>query len=331
MQQNEQSFIVLDVQGYINALITAVDIYNQGDRQIRFIDDHSDANNETIVTVDPLPRMDQSRAIRIIHALADENLSQHVHYRTHNSPIYEIAQALRDCAVPVADDILLTENFLCLDTVDGVVLELTRQLGYHISGYPWRQWQLMGTSRMVALIGGKDFRISEWERFHGNEYTQDDEFLRVNITSTVNVIHHSIGQALNLPADHIPVYQMVLDGLRRHCPDFVFQNDHGLYPKMIAAMGVSDYESFYQTFIREPLESFVMMFLHGHLERDNWQLRNEQYNAEFTTDYQLVLTRRSRSATGDELRYRDIRQSVDAGDWLPERDIRWMEEYERLR
>lgn len=339
MDHNEQSFTVLEVQGYINALTLAVDLFNNSNREIRQIEEvRSQINGrvtmvekEQVTTIDPLPRMDNRRAMCILQALADETISQFTHYRMHNNPVPAIAQALRDCAVPDPLDLLLAENFLCSDIVDGVVLEFNRQLSHHISGHPWRQWQLMATPRLMALIGGKDFRIAEWERYHGGEYAEGDEFLRVNITSTANFIQHQIATGLNIPHDKVPIYDLMLDGLRRQCPELIFQNDYSLYPNMIAAMGVRNYEAFYHTYIREPIESFVMMFMHGHMDRDNWMMRGEQYNAEFTTTNQLVLTRRSRSVDLDERRYRELRQSVDAGDWLPEREIRWMEQYERLR
>lgn len=340
MQQNEQSFIVLDVQGYVNALIFVVDLFNKsGNYEVRKIEEQTSRINgavsrvesEVSVTMEPLPRLDTTRAMQIVQALADETLSQLTMYRVHANPVPMIAQALRDCINPTDDDVILAENFLCNDTVDGVVLELARQVGQHVAGNPWRQWQMLAAPRMMAMVGGKDFRVAEWEKQHGNEYGDGDEFLRVNITSTVNFIQYSIAHGLNIPLDHIPIHALVLDGLRRHCPDFVFKNNYTLYPRMLSSMGVTDYESFYQAFIREPIESFVMMFLHHNLERDHWLERGERYNAEFTETYQLVVTRRSQTVGLEERRYRDLRQSVDAGDWLPDREIRWMEEYERIR
>ncbi len=321
MQKDEQCFIVLDVNGYINALKHAVNVFNQTGLELKVVQ----GTEEVTVHLDPLPTLCTTRALRVLYALVEETVSQHVHYRLHSNPVPVIAQTLRDCAVPSDEDCMMTENFLCNETVDGVVLELTRQVSHHISGQPWRQWQVMSSSHMLALIGGKDFRVAEWERFHGHDYRSEDELLRVNITSTVNIIQYSIGYDLAIPIDNIPIHALVLDTLRSHCPEFVFKNDHTLYPSMLDGMGVSDYEAFYRKHLREPIESFVLMFLHSQLEPF------ENYDAELTDDFLLVVTRRSKTRSQEERLYRELRQSIDAGDWLPEREIRWMRQYERTR
>lgn len=329
MQLDEQSFTVLETRGYVNALVAATYRYTQNPIQLNVTetrwDEHQKVfvDHETVRAFDPVPPMNQPRAMMILNALCEEILSQCTLYRTPFDPLSIITQALMDKAVPDEMDYNIAEEFICNEIVDSAFMEFRRQVTALIGTQGWRQWEVVGTNTIMGLIGGKDFRVAEWERYHGDDYRVDNEILRVNLTPTMNCIRYQLEKQLGPMANQIPIHPVLIHALGQHNSHHKFDNPPPLPLMELGNLGFKTYDEFYHRFISDPVDSFTLLFMQNRLDR------NLNYKLELRPDYILVVTQKDATPGEEQRYYLDLRTSVDSGDWIPEREMKWMYEYER--
>ncbi len=334
----QNTFIVLDTQGFMNALIHASEYYarrpivarecrvtgqyRQMDVGGRLATRWETSEEDVESVIPPITTLTRPRAMLVMKALIDECVSQSVRYRTPTSPIPNVAQALRDCAIPEDEDLLLAENFLSHELVDTTVIELHRMLGNHIGGQAWRQWDVFDTPSMLALIGGQDYRIAEWERQHGHSEA-DEDGLSVDISTVANYIHQQLARHIGEAAHHIPLRPMLMDAIRRRYPRVVFGQDGPCTEELLLGMGVPSYEEFFQRFVDPVMKDFDLMFLRSNLQPFM------PYRAEMTQTFTVRFYHAELPQDEEASYFEDLRQSIVRGDWIPERDRRRLEEYER--
>jgi len=329
MHNDEQSFTVLDVRGYVNGLIAATHQYTVNPMVVNLTTTHVHPTTGVATDVeerrvlDPLPPLNQPRAMMILTALTEEIISQMSFYKLRYDPLPAIAQALLDKAVPEDNDYIIAEEFICNDAVDTVLIELSRQVGFYINAQTWRQWEVASTHQLMGLIGGKDFRVAEWELYHGAGYRKDNEALRVNLLPTKDYIQSTLNHALNTPYGQLPMHGVVVDALSRHNTHHRFEKAPMLPLIELKHLGFAQYSEFYHRFVSEPIDSFILLFLQNRLDP------NQSYVLELTVDFQLIATQRDHTPNEEQRHYRELRANVDAGDWVPEREIRWMNSYEK--
>lgn len=334
----QNTFIVLDTQGLMNALIHASEDYirrpivaqecrvsgqycqvDVGGRVAR----RWETTEEDIETViSPITKLTRPRAMLIMKALIDECISQTVRYRAPASPLAYIAQALRDCAIPEDTDLQLAEHFLSHDLVDTTVIELHRLLTTHIDNQTWRQWDVFDTPTMLALIGGQDYRIAEWERQHG-QHDEDADGMSVDISTVANYIYQQLTRHIGDAARHIPLRPMLMDAIRRRYPRVVFGQDGPFTEELLLGLGVPSYEEFFQRFVDPVMKDFDLMFLRVNLKPFM------PYRAEMTQTFTVRFYHAELPHDEEASYFEDLRQSIVRGDWIPERERRRLEEYER--
>lgn len=331
-------FVVLDTMGYVNALIHASEAYTKkpfvaqesrvtGQYRLEDMGGQQVSRFETIeedveITVPPVTKLTRPRALLIVKALVDEYVSQTVRYRTPVSPVVNIAQALRDCAIPENADMLLAEDFLTNELVDTTVIELHRMLNTHIGSEVWRQWDVFDTPSMLALIGGQDYRIADWERTHG--YSEDEnECLTVDISTVANYIYQQLYTHIGEASRHIPLRPMLMDAIRRRYPRVVFGQDGPCTEEILLNMGVPSYEEFFQRFVDPVMKDFDLMFLRSNIKPFM------PYRAELTQTFTVRFYHSELPQNEEASYFEELRQSIVRGDWIPERERRRLEEYER--
>lgn len=334
----QQTFLVIDSNGFVNALIQASHDYvtepplvtqitrvQTGTRTTPTGTFPIYEEQETEVPAAPIAPLDRLRAIGILQALTDECLSQILYYRTHRSPVQAVARYLRNCAVPTAQDLELADHYLCIPTVDSVVIELHRQITQHVGDELWRQWDLVPVPHLVGLIGGKDYRIAEWERHQQMRTATAPNQVTVSIATLANYILQQLLGRFGPHASQLPLQSIIAEALQRYYPQLVFSDLPEIPLEQLRQWGYPHYNQFYFDYVRTVMDAFHSTFLASRIDPD------QLYTAQITPGFVLVLTPAGGSKQTEERRYHDLKFSLSNGDWIPERDRRWLEEYERTR
>lgn len=331
-------FVVLDLTGPLNVLMRVSEHYAQHSHTVidtRVIGEYQHVNvgyervsqfkvreEDVEVTIPPITPLDRPRAMLIVRALVEEYLSQTLRYREPESATTVIAQALRDCAIPEAHDMYLAEDFLTHETIDSMLIDLHLQLGKHLNGEQWRQWEVFETSRMMALVGGQDYRIVEYHRQHGMEDRAEGEVLSVEINTVANYIHQQLCVRIGEAAKQIPLRPMLIDAITRRYPRIAFGLQQAAHEHAMR-LGVMSYEAFFREFIDPVMKDFDLMFLRINIDP------HRPYTAEITQGFTLRLYHAELPADEEARACEELRQSIERGDWIPERERRRLEAYER--
>jgi hypothetical protein len=326
----EQSFIVLETTGYLNTLIEAshdcaretVTALKPITRQV-FVDGKVEITyDDEEIPLEPIKPLSRPRAMKLLAALVEECVSQYVRYRMARSPLPAIAAALRDTVTPSGYDYVVAEHFLCMPEVDSMVIEMTRQIGFHVAEDTWRQWDIAATPYMIGLIGGQDYRIAEWERAHGVDPDENMK-LTVDISAVVNYLHTQLTGHYGEVARKIPLRAVVMDAIHRRFPKVEFQPFEAVPFDLFASLGIESYELFYEKFIHEVMDAFGVTFLLTRIDR------TIHYRAEITGNFTLVFYASERPKNEEALYFHELKQSIERGDWVPERERRRLDDYER--
>jgi len=331
-------FIVLDIRTYVEALKAASKQYASAPLRMthtrqRLEETHAlvggypnvvrrviDEDHEVIVP--PIDALDDQRAKLMVKALLEENMSQFLRYREFQSALPTIAQCLRDCAIPDDMDNALAEHFLGDDLVDEVNLEMQLQLSQYLQKNPWRQWELYTTPRIMALVGGQDYRIEEYHRIHGHD-TQENECVTVDISTVANYVHQQLFAQLGDVACNIPLRPILIDAINQRYPEMSFSQTHPPVVAIMHELGVSGFWPFFEKVIVPVIKDLDVVFLQTKVDR------HTPCQAEIADNFTLRVYYSEPDMEDDSRFYEDLRVSLERGDWVPERDRRRLEEYER--
>lgn len=334
----KNTFVVLDITGLLSTIIRVSEHYAQqphtlwdvrvtGEyQQVRVgcerVQRFKVVEEDVEITVPPITPLDRPRAMLVVWALINEFLSQSLRYREPEDPTNAIAQALRDCAIPEDHDLQLAVDFMTHESIDAMLIDLHLQLGQHVNGQQWRQWEVFETPRFMALVGGQDYRIVEYHRQHGLEDQYEGEAFAVNIQTVANYIHQQLTSIIGGASTQIPLRPMLVDAITRRYPrvDFGVQyttQEHAMF------FGVDSYERFFQEFIDPVMKDFDLMFLRTNVNP------HQCYTAEITPNFTLRFHHAEVTRDEETREYEELRQAFERGDWIPERDRRRLEEYLR--
>lgn len=329
MSSTKKTFIVLDTASHINALIRASEYYAQP-RQVMTATMVMDPVEKELVetdgevTVEAIPKMTRARAMLILTAMYKEVLSSSLFYRSFDDQLDVVAMALRDCAVPEEIDRVVAEDYLGLDEVDNVQIEVQNSVTSYLGGKVWQQWDLIETPYLLALLGGQDYRIAQWERANGHDHRDDDMTLTVDVATVANYIKQQLilyrGETV---AAQIPIAPIIADAIQRRYPLVEFSNHKTVPYEQIQTLLGTDYEHFYNTFIRQVIDAFRSYFLIANLDS------SIPYRGEVTKTFNLVFCATKLPRNDEERYFHDLKQSIELGDWVPEAEHRRLNEYER--
>lgn len=331
MGTEDHTLVILDIKPHIKRLVSASEHYAKP-RVVTITRHYSEGGDgtheiglkEVKEQVDHIPTLSLVRARPVILAIIEDILTAYLRYKESTDVIREVAKAMfGEDSVYTDVQLAIAEDFLIDEQVDNIILDLHNQVGSHVRSNPWRQWDLI-PGHVPALIGGKDYRIAQWEREHGHEYgIEDDEECRKDVSTLINYLQHQIVQLNQAAKNEIPVGPILVEALTRNLPHHRFQDPGPVpYIEVESYLGMS-YEDFYRRYVRPVVEIFITTELNP---------GNNEYSYHrgvITDDYQLVFMKDSLTPPEEENRYIELKQCVDRGDWLPERDLRWLQAYER--
>lgn len=328
----QQSFIILETNGLINSLIRASEHYTQPRslnviRRETLIDPTTQARKiserDETITMEPIQKLDRKRASMILMALFNEALSQLLRYKTPISPVPTVAQALRNVAIIESDDISFAEDFLTREDVDALTIDIHKKIHDFVAGSEWRQWDLVETASIFALVGGEDYRIIEWEQHHGHYRDEEDYVLNVDVSNIQKYITTQLVKTYGTAARQIPVMAVIAEAIERWYPLVSFKQHSKTIPyEYIQHMGLN-YEEFYQNYVKQVIETFRVFFL---LSRLNSGI---PYTAEFAADGRMTFRAEERPKNDEDRYFHDLKISVERGDWIPESELRKLHEWER--
>lgn len=329
----QQVFIVLDTRDHVRRLIEASKYFTKEvnvtyssvsrvgvkEGQYEFVGDDVEA------TCAPIKLLDKSRALFILNGLYTEALTAIVPYHRTKSSIDTVAIGLRDCAVPDKIDYAMAEEFLSLDEVDQVVLDIELEMNNLIKDNKWQQWNIVETPYMLGVIGGEDYRIVEWTRHFGHVSSANDREVTVDIATIARYIQAQFIERNPELGAKIALKPIIADAIMRRYPLVEFDTIGTIKTDVIAEVTGNEYEVIYSQFIKPVFDVFNLTYL---LKRIDTSL---SYTADITTDMKLVFETKEQPRDPDELYFEmvELKQSIERGDWVPERERRQLADYER--
>lgn len=274
------------------------------------------------VMVPAIPSLDRHRAMKIFDALVVEYLSQALLYRVHESPIHEIAQALRGHPTPDVYDERLAEEFISTEEVEEIIHDITSQIAVFVGSGTWREWALYGQGFTRALIGGRDHRVEWYETQHGLGY--DTTAIEVDIHALASIISNNVARYHVYAVATLPLADLIADGINAILPMVVFPTHLSLsrHP-WFADQNIVNYDEFCEAYAHAPLQAFIQTFLRPRMSA------NTLYVANITEDFTLVLNKAEPTHMEETRKCQEIRESIERGDWVPPNDIERLREYDR--
>lgn len=292
-----------------------------GPVDVRFHDNQSlDVYNVDVGEIPPLTR---ERAQVILEAFVRESLSNILAYQKPISALHMTACALHNTHYPTEIQLLNTEHFITEDVVDELHCEVMLEVEHHVGIGSWNEWYAVRTSHLVGLINtNQDHRIREWERQQAYQIEMPPEGEFFGLDDVVNHISTQIRMSLGHypPLGHL--YEIVMGAIARLTGNIIFVNEYDI-PLANPDIRLQQYERFYEDVIEWTVRGFMTVQVSGRLKP------MARYHAMITPQGQLHLTEARSGIVQDHAHYRDLCMSLENGDWIPERDRRWLEEYER--
>lgn len=310
----KHTFVVLETRGYVETLLRTTKALQQSLGRSR-----RSTKKQVVV-----PILTRDEAIKIIWTLVDECLAQYVNYRKPNNQTAELAAILTRKDRVDSKDIALTEDFLCMEPVDNMIIDLMWQVGHHVSSNRWRQWDLHAIGDLIVLIGGQDYRIAEWERLTDYHTSVDENLhVQIDVATLANYIQQTLVRHLGEAGYGVPVKPFILDAVARQYPNTQLGESLVIPSDALARAGLGGYEAFWSEHLRDALQVFLSTCVHTRIDSAL------PYRVTITDTYLLEFRAMERPKTERDRLYWELRESLERGDWLPERDRRFMEEYER--
>lgn len=332
----EKQLVVLDINPIVAGLIDASNYYTIP-RTLICSEEYIDTTptSKTIINVrdvaiqsQPIIPLSFKRAFSIALALVNEMVGQYVQYRMPISSLDTIAIALteNDTLVPDRVQMTLAEDFLCLDSVDSLVIDLQQTISTYILPNTWRQWDVINTTNVIALLGGEDHRIAEWKRQNPQwEYTDENTKLVIDIATLTNYLANVIKSINPQAFGYILPTSLVMDALQRYYPHL--NNRHNtqmLYEAVPKFLNMSN-DEFYHCYTRQLIKAFMDTHIRVYTDRRSF------YKVDVTPSQQLVFTLEPLPTSMKDRYYWDIKQAIENGDWVPEIDRRNLQAYERTQ
>lgn len=335
----QQTFFVLETAHHFRRLIRASKDYEHQPHRVilsrpiketRTVTIGNKEYHQTVSTdedyvteVEPFQVLTPYKTAMVLRCLVDEAVSQLTRYQVRKEQITPIARILFNTPAPTEAEKIVTENFIQHVDVDETNIDLYNELIDFVGIEPWREWEVHQHGAMIALIGGQDYRISYYESQFGTEDDGDEIGVRIDISAVASHIHqrmvtHYGAEVVNV----IPIAKLVADGITRQWPLVSFPGTMPAPTQFLHSIG-ADYETLYRKVASEALEVLAMTGLVTKIQP------GRAYIAEITANYTLVLYSTEQDRDVEDQYYRHLRECMDRGDHIPERERRELEDYER--
>jgi len=335
IDRNQKSLVVFDIKPMINKLIAASEYYTVS-RDVMCTVQFTEKTphgvmrstwDDVVMQSEPITKLDTKRAFNILLELVKETVDRFVRYRMPSLSVDVIAENLTGSAAPTQLELNMVDDFLCMDIVDEVVVDITHIACGHVMENPWRQWDVVNTPNLIIMVGGEDHRVEEWYR-QNPQWDNDSECqLILDIRSIRNYLN-SVMRELNESAlGIISPDDLLVDGLGRLYGHLeIRRENNAIY--QIADIPTKQFfnltpSEFYEQYTRQLIKAVIDVNIKIHTSRQSF------YRVDVTSDGHLKFIREPLPVTMAETYYNEIKAAIDSGDWVPERERRELMHYER--
>lgn len=318
-------FVMLDVNGLTDILVAASRYYAAN--PIRVLSEYthgpggvSTSHHQVVDCINPI---DARGAIKIVEALVKERISQSVRYLNYESAIPVIASVLTGKVFPTEEELNVTEHFISHPDVDGVCIELADQVSRYVQPRSWQQWEVITTRSAVALVGTKDYRIDEWERYHA--VVDEDQSVSVDVHTIAQYMWTKLTTHYGELANHISIPMLIMDAIHRLYPNVELSKQYQpITDAFLNQLGDVGYIGFCKQFVDPVMHDFGVMFVLHNLKN------TQRYRAELNTNFTLVFHPLEETRESKQRYFSELRESMERGDYIPPSERRRLEEHERL-
>lgn len=352
----DQKFVVLETNCYLKELMEVSQQYSQEENTRQPGDAEYVRQYHGVLAETPLYPLTLEAARKYIECL----VYQLVQYRlAYNNQQFDtevaMAQVLFGNVLQrvTPAHVAMSKFFSSLDAVDKIFFELDRQINSIIpagSDGMWLEWEIVAHNGVIALYGGRDYRITEWERMTGNvpdpaslveiDLTPIMNHIRSRVTKAYGMININVkGTVMSVEAGRFlkDLKPIIADGIRRTWPRITFEGQVvGLLGEaavvwddlgevnydLLSALGITDYEMFYKHFVKEAMGAFGMLHIANRLDETS------HYRASISKENLLTIHYKDEpQSVSPQAKLEALAASYSNGDYLCEEDRRLAEAF----
>jgi hypothetical protein len=332
-------FVVLDVRGLALELgrisKAFVEHHNHYPLEIEGISANRMAS---YMKYTPLVTMNEAQATQYVKILVQDTVESSVAYKKPSNKIRALASLMFGLPLEAVDYVheIYAREFDECDAVVQVFMELISQVGDHIGDNVWVEWDVHANYNMIALIRGRDFRITEYERLTN---TRPDRYhlVEIDLSNMASYIKQSLIDSMGPRAGFVNLAPILQDAFMRQYPRMAFDNDlpgllkdatydfggeQSINYELLAQLGITNYEEFYNHFIVQVFDFMNVTRLCTRLDK------RTDYTASLGKDWVITIDESLDRKTKRQLsEVEEMAMSLLAGDRLPENERRLAEAY----
>lgn len=266
------------------------------------------------VSVDGIPTpICNRRCQQILMALLFEAMTQGVNYMETAEPDIAVASAMFDTTRPERHHIAALDLFFSHPRIDVLLNDI---MGYMsvVRDNPWRDWQLMESNGFYVLLGGRDYRVLEWERMTKvpKENGTSHEF---DMNSLIQFISTQHGQQLGRCYPPLSTIRgMIYDTLVQLLPNINVNSTTPVYTRLDPA-----YQQFIHNTVKPALGVFVRTFILPITTPDGHRLHHIKYSGDILDNGVFVLVEHHPTASDEDIERQEILRAIENQDFVPER------------
>lgn len=332
-------FVVLDVRGLALELgrinKAFVEHHNQYPLEIEGISANRMAS---IMKYTPLVSMNEAQATQYVKILVQDTVESSVAYKKPSQKLRALASLMFGIPLDAVDYVheVYAREFDEVEEVAQVFMDLITQVGNHIGDNVWVEWDVHANYNMIALIRGRDFRITEYERLTN---TRPDRYhlVEIDLSNMVGYVKQALLDALGPRAGFVNLSPIMQDAFMRQYPRMAFDNDlpkllkdarydfggeQSINYELLAELGIHNYDEFYNHFISQVFDFMNVTRLTTRLDK------RVDYVATLGKDWIITVDERLDSKAKLPLtEVEELALSYINGDRLPEHERRIAEAY----
>lgn len=332
-------FVVLDVRGLALELgrinKAFVEHHNLHPLEIEGISANRMAS---IMKYTPLVPMNEAQATQFVKVLVQDTVESSVAYKKPSAKIRHLAGLMFNLPLDAVDYVheQYASEFYEVEEVCQVFMDLIRQVGDHIGDNVWVEWDVHANYNMIALIRGRDFRITEYERLTN---TRPDRYhlVELDLSNLASYVKQALLDALGPRAGFVNLSPILQDAFMRKYPRMSFDNElpsmlkdarydfggeNSINYQLLEQLGITNYEEFYNHFVSQVFDFMSVTRLTARLDK------RVDYTASLGKDWIIAIDERLDSKDKTPLsELEELAMSHLAGDRLPERERRLAEAF----
>lgn len=332
-------FVVLDVRGLALELgrinKAFVEHHNQYPLEVEGI---SAARMTSHMKYTPLVPMNEAQATQFVKVLVQDTVESSVAYKKPSEKIRHLAGLMFNLPIEAVDYVheQFAREFHETEAVTQVFMDLISQVGNHIGDNVWVEWDVYANYNMIALIRGRDFRITEYERLT-NTRPERYHLVEIDLSNMVSYIKQALTDSLGPRAGFVNLGPILQDAFMRKYPRMGFDNElpalfkderydfggeNSINYELLEALGIHNYEEFYNHFVAQVFEFMNVTRLTARLDN------RTHYTASLGKDWIITIDERLDNKAKTPLSELDeLALSLLAGDRLPEHERRLAENH----